>query len=372
LFNQQIPKNNFDQIYFAFFYFDAIIGPAKFYSVPNNLEDLNKNYIMILSNLMDMPINLGYFEQFQNNKYFYGYIRYIHSPWARGEKEQIFFCVICEKKFDNFIFQPIFERYADKIEYTDGIYMAFYVRSEKHKEDKEDIIKNYEKLKLYLKMCYKECLEVAHNIVFANYLLLGLKEIEKVDIINSFYKFIKENLAKIEKNNEIFSIKYKVLKYFLDNSIFNVYDLDPELKNICYSNDFIPDSIIYVLKYSEDNLVEDKKNIHNFIEHFFGEDCVLKLSSRTPILILILVNDNANEYILEDSYIKNEEILDPMKITDLKRFEELIISQIYEIFEFKLPKFRNLNLRVKLVAKDDLNSLIKAFIWTFDEFIHSI
>jgi len=333
-------------INFVFYYFDSIIGPKKFYSIPNEIDEYIQS---IISNLMDLPINIGYFEQMQNNIYFYIYTNYIPSDWARGKKEQILFCVFSDIKIDSHQIQPILKRYAEKIEYSENLYKAFYVNSNKLNLDKQRILENYDKLKLILDSCYKECEEAINKELYLKYLIIGLKNAEKVEIIKGIFNFINERLENINKTSlkKYFSVKFKIIKYILDNSIFNIYDLDPKISNSCYSEDYKPDVIIYVLKYYENSFEENKDHFSQLIKHFFGENCIEKLPNQTPILIWIQTN---------------------VELTQIKLKE--IKEELYKKFELK--ELNYLNIRIEIIEKEPIKSYIISLIWSFEQIINSI
>lgn len=187
-------------------YFDKRIGPRVFLTIPNDLSNEGEGHLTILNEIKTMldRDDTGFFIHiFPPDVKTANYIFSLDSKWARGMQESLMISAICsEVEPDYSGYENVFNRFIEKLKTIPEIYKAFYIETNFHIEDKEEIDNYYSFL--------KEELENADKI-------LSIKPIETQGQLLT-YKEIKKQ-KQIHISDEIF----KQLKGIAKKNFFLVY-----------------------------------------------------------------------------------------------------------------------------------------------------
>ena len=130
----------FKMLYITLSYFDTVLGPTTFCTVPAHPEVDIEEYTSTLLNISEF-IDLKFFVYVSSSHFKTSNIyTKIPSEWARGHLEMILISIILvDEEFNRlFIFEEVLEKIVAAIDKMDKAYMAFY---SEHKDRTEvDVI----------------------------------------------------------------------------------------------------------------------------------------------------------------------------------------------------------------------------------------
>jgi hypothetical protein len=143
----------------ALTFFNSCQGPVVYYSIP---KDISKYKVSVLSRLMDISTDLGFFEHHSQENEIISIANQcfaIEHEAARGCQELLMLSYITDKNQKITDFKDILKKYAKIMIETPKLFKAFYVDNPKMDNGKLDkeIPEKYELLLKILSDFYKEC-----------------------------------------------------------------------------------------------------------------------------------------------------------------------------------------------------------------------
>ncbi|MBD3193768.1 MAG: hypothetical protein GF317_01845 [Candidatus Lokiarchaeota archaeon] len=182
-------KNKFLNISLS--YFHRKIGPMIFYSYPEDM--LDDKLSSRIANIMDQQFNEGFFTHTFEDIITMNYYFEVQSDWARGNNDMLMISIIFNEQTDTKIeeeIQNLCIEFSEKLKSNEEIYTAFYISDISHfnNEEQESIIKNNERVKLWVRELYWAAIDATRekteeerlaNLLNKKYIFLTLRKLSK-------------------------------------------------------------------------------------------------------------------------------------------------------------------------------------------------
>ncbi|TFG00072.1 MAG: GTP-binding protein [Promethearchaeota archaeon] len=320
-------------MYFVISYFNQILGPQIFSSVPQNLSgDLRENVLKF----MNFESKKGLLEGYLLNQEYkiINYFIEVPSEWARGDNDILMVSLCLEQNYKFEIFQEDLEKFKAQLKDIPNLYKAFYKDSPDHIGDKgiNEIVSTLEEL---ISKYYKKIKRITENPYLGTFLTLGLSQAGKSTIIH----YLRTNAFKDMKP----TLALKVIKILFDNKIFQTVDVSGQkrLRKQWWSYTKNPDGIIFVIDIndSKERLKEVKSELLKLEERILNEET--EITNKIPILICF------------------------NKIDLLKEIEPRL-SRVKEILNLEEI---DLNYKIQLTSAKTGNGITEGIKWMFQELL---
>lgn len=188
-------------IYLNLSYFDTIVGPQTFCTIPNLPEVNIEEYTNTLLNISEY-IDLKFFVYVSSPHFKTSNIyTKIPSEWARGKLEMLLISIILVNEDFNrlFVFEEILERIMNEINKIDNAYMAFYSQN----RQKGDINSINAKKDEILKLLQKFLPEIEKIIITAKQIPIDSEVIETEENLQDEFVILHKDESVFEASKKL-------------------------------------------------------------------------------------------------------------------------------------------------------------------------